>query len=691
MSDTKITDPKKAIEFVVDLFKPVIEAGATYQQELQLKLQVLESTDLGKRQIDRLWSELVQQVNKVKETVQAQNGKYIEALGTKFYVSAENELFVVTKNAEGKNEHRIIANGIIHVDKVEVVEDPLTKDTFLVGSVLIRNQHYPFRMRNAEYSANQSFGEKLNEATRTAFKFYDGELSTLRLFSKEANAPVHAVISRNFGWDGDRYLTPKLIISRDRIEQNAEKVIAMPSTVIARFLGFEHEPDQQKYRLTLKNFIENFLALQDPSVTYFVLAHVFLSLVHSRFRDLPRPIIWLGGRTGDGKSFIAIMAQNLLGDFPESADKSRKVSWTSSPKYISEQGVYFKDVIFLIDDYKRSNISPAEIRQIVQMIANISDGTGRGTLTRSRESNEQAVIRGLVIATAEDNPPLDAAGFARITLVPFPARPRNVGAGKELRAIRKDLPTIPPQFIQWFLNQNIEEFDEFNQRLRDHLQNKIVGSQNDLRIATMAAQSGLGFHLLTKFLVESNVWSNEEAEKREADFKRILEVHVVQMSTLATEEQASNLFLRVLSSLITAGEARIHGLDVDTPSDPAGGDRGALDQFGGRYVGFIKIGNEHKDTVYIDPEVAFNSVDRFLRAAGAEVGFTKNTIGKQLLGDGHFSRTPPNGSTVMKQRWMKVEPYVWPLKPSSLGLTLTEPPKSKPLDLPNPPMEGGLI
>lgn len=653
MSGEKIKGAERGMAFMREIFVPLIENNASFQDIIVAKLVVIERTCFKKRDVERIYNELVNELRSQVETT----SNSCSSLSYEFHVQ-ENPTIVsfVKHNDEGQDYRLPFSNAIIEIKLEERIEDPIDPQVRIRGDIRIDDENVKFDWSSARFSSNQLFNEDLHNAYCS--KVQCTSLDGLRAFAKVNSNPEIKQVSRVYGWnDKDEYLTPHLVIDKVGIRENKLKEIRFEEAFQAKNLCFENIQDEDKYNDLLGFFVENFSALHEPTLISFTLGHVFLAPVHAMFKHLPKVILWVHGRTGDGKSFIQQIPQNLFGDFPPAVD-DRKISWTSSIKYIALQCAYLKDVATIIDDYKDSNISKMERNQVSAFLANIFDSTGRGTLRKDRSINTQAVVRCLPMVNGEDLPPAEAATLARITIVKYPTRPRNFIAGKKLLNRLAELKGILPRYIHWFLNQDIVEFDAYFEDLKDQLFNHIQGAQNDIRIATTTAEYGLGFHLMTNFLVHRKVWSEEVALEKEQAFLDILKNHVVQMSLIASEEQGSNKFLRILKSLLSSGEVTIGGVRMCS----------ILDVKPGRQIGVTKEGNKHFGTIYIDPELALNSVEAFLRQGGAQgIGFTKQALGEQLKGDDFFSRDCEVGNTV-RVRLKDTNNYYWPLKRECLGI-----------------------
>ena len=130
--------------------------------------------------------------------------------------------------------------------------------------------------------------------------------------------------------------------------------------------------------------------------------------------------MWLVGLTGAGKSYLAKLFMNFFGDFPVSS--GRFTTWSSTPNYIQRQGYFFKDALFLVDDFKPEVIQPYQVVRILQTYA---DSTARGRFKSDSTTN----IAGPFAAcwcTGEDVPEHNASALARSVVVKVPQRSKDI-------------------------------------------------------------------------------------------------------------------------------------------------------------------------------------------------------------------------------------------------------------------------
>jgi hypothetical protein len=77
------------------------------------------------------------------------------------------------------------------------------------------------------------------------------------------------------------------------------------------------------------------------------------------------PLLWFSGLTGSGKSLLACLCANFFGDFG-GPGSGRHLSWKSTGKAIQSAGYYFRDALFLVDDYKREDVKHSDCVMVLQ-------------------------------------------------------------------------------------------------------------------------------------------------------------------------------------------------------------------------------------------------------------------------------------------------------------------------------------
>src|SRR5262249_39745360 len=135
--------------------------------------------------------------------------------------------------------------------------------------------------------------------------------------------------------------------------------------------------------------------------------------------------LWLVGLTGSGKSFAAKLFANFFGDFP--LESASFTTWGATGNFIQRQGYFFKDALYLVDDYKPELVKNQQ--EVVKVLQAYADNTARGRLRADATANVLRPIRGLMVCTGEDVPDQHASAVARSVIVKVPQQAKNLVAG----------------------------------------------------------------------------------------------------------------------------------------------------------------------------------------------------------------------------------------------------------------------
>ena len=236
----------------------------------------------------------------------------------------------------------------------------------------------------------------------------------------------------NFGWNAQsnsvefNFLVPSGRITAKGFEPNDDLLsirVDMGDEELARFLDMR-SLDRNELQRVKKQIIDDLLPLHDRTVTYSLLAASACSILQQFAPGVGRFALWLVGLTGSGKSFLSKLFMNFFGDFPMSS--GRFATWSSTPNYLQRQGYFFKDALYLVDDYKLEVVQHYNIVRILQTYA---DGTARGRLKSDATTNTSRPIRGLFISTGEDVPEHSASAMARSLVIKVPQREKDLGRG----------------------------------------------------------------------------------------------------------------------------------------------------------------------------------------------------------------------------------------------------------------------
>jgi Domain of unknown function (DUF927) len=443
--------------------------------------------------------------------------------------------------------------------QVTTLDDDV-RDTKFEGTITFRGQEYPFDLSASELADDRSLRTKVYATAGSQARIL-GKVSEFRDALSTRNDQTRATVTTNFGWNSDftAYLTPDGVVDKDgfRAYREDEERVDLSREQWARWLTLQSLPPV-RLRLTRKSIVADFLGLHEPTVTYSVLAAVALAPLIGFAEGKNRFSLWLRGLTGGGKSFLAKLAANFFGDFPIEMGV-RLGSWTSTANMLQHQGFFFRDAIYVVDDYKPENVKPAEA---IRLLQNYADGSARGRLNRDSSSKALREIRGFVLSTAEDVPEHSSSALARSIIVDLPQREKKLAKGGRCLERRPYYRGVMADFLRsTIVKKRRKVFVRRVDELHKLYYSQIAGRQNDARIAGNFALLGAAFEEIAAYLAD--VWPEAQGEARRF-VMRILPRLRDQMVDSVQEQQPSQVFVEELCSLLACQKVRIVGL-IDSP------------------------------------------------------------------------------------------------------------------------------
>src|SRR5262249_17056213 len=192
-------------------------------------------------------------------------------------------------------------------------------------------------------------------------------------------------------------------------------------------------------------------------------------------------------------------------DFSTSGEV-RTAAWSGSFNYIQREGHFFKDALYLVDDYKPE---VAQHQTVARVLQNYADNTARGRLRADATTNASRPIRGLLLSTGEDVPDYGASGVSRCIVVPVPQREKDVKLGMRCLGESKNYSAVMTDFMRWVIAEGRgQDFRDQVTHWRDCYYEDIAGQQNDIRIAGTIALLAAGFEQISEYLADA--WPEQE-------------------------------------------------------------------------------------------------------------------------------------------------------------------------------------
>jgi hypothetical protein len=466
----------------------------------------------------------------------------------------------VTGGIWDASKERFLSNFVLTIDQDVEVQDDIESSRVFHGRLVMAGRGSDFQIPSKDFADNNKLKAALF-ATGGPQVLINAGMDELRravtTISNRSGTISRRVVTTNFGWDKDgvEYRFPGGSI-RDGGFVPVDVVtgvdVDLAKEDLACHLGLKVLSPEELVRVK-RQVVEDLLPLHERPVTYSLLGATALAVLMRFAEGYGRPALWLTGLTGNGKSYAAKLFANFFGDFPVGG-VNRVATWTATPNYVQRQGSFFKDALYLVDDYKPENTLAYQVTRVLQ---NYADGTGRGRLRADATTNVTRPIRGLLVSTGEDIPEHSASVVARCIVVPVPQRKKDLERGKRCVAECHNYGGVTADFVRWLLaEKRIAVFSERLNQWQERYYTMVVGQQNDSRIASNFALLAAAFEQFAAYLGE--VWPGWEKEVRrftEEDLVGLMRDMLIEVK----EQQASEVFMSTLAELIRHGQVRLEG------------------------------------------------------------------------------------------------------------------------------------
>lgn len=630
-----------------DVIKKIIKKIAKQKSEIEKAQHINKLAKIigvSKRSISSEIQKLIKKNELTKKEIEQEQKDYF----------IKNDSYYYTKVTKYDHYDEQVSNFVIDIIREIEISDGYEKKRIFEGKIKGSGFCRDFVLDAKSYFNNNKLQEAIGDQAGTMAQFKPEDIKHIRLASLQLSNVKHESVLMQFGWtDDDIYLTPSVVITKDGIKENTEIKVDLSTAENARHLDMQILTDE-KFVKVARHIIDDLLMLQPIAITYPLIGHTFAPPVMRFLKDKTKPAKWERGITGCGKSYTAGLVQCFYGDFTK---EGSIVSWASTTNFIQTVGFHFKDALYLVDDFKQSNIK--DKNNVIKLLQSHADGTGRGRLKIDSSTKQTRPIRGLMLVTGEDTPGFEASILARMLISECKNKEKDLLRGERCTHYRKYYSGVMARFIHWFLRKNLK--DEISATVQNHTKTfykGIEGKQNDSRIAHNLALNFTGFFLFCSFMEDSGIITESDTSRMLDDITKIIySIRDRQIQTVQNE-QASNIFINTLSDLIANNRVFINSHYKDAnPKDLR------------NMVGFIKEGADQY--VYITPVIAFAEVQKVIAQGGGNLNFTKDAIGRQLLDDG-FLLLYEKGRTTKNVKFESHAHRVWVFKKSDLGLLKAE-------------------
>ncbi len=438
-----------------------------------------------------------------------------------------------------------------------------------------------------------------------------GSHKDLRIAAQElSSAPVATktiTISMGFNEQGV-YLAPGMSISAEGINGSPEVDVDLSEGNFSRNLGFM-PPDQDRIKNLVGHLHEEFLHLKAHSVTFPLIGHIVLASCASQIGKIgkQKPVMHLQGPSGGGKTFLGNLASSFYGAFED-----RPLPWTSTANAIESEGFFFRDALFLIDDFKTAIVDPNKVTRIIQNSAN-SQGRARLSSGGGYKLTPMRGVRGLILSTGEDFIS-DVESVVGRTLLISVEPSQNIKAGAACWHRRGEYRMLIPGLLQWLLSQD-NWFEVFDKRVNKGIENfrrYVANLSNGTRVASNWALNSYGFELFVRYSQHLGVIDEQRGQNLLNEYRQIVADHITAHADRLMLQDPVEVFFQVMSQKFAVGAVRVEGL---------------LEQKTGRLIGKLR---DKGNIVCLFPDPTLELLYGHFRSVGKRLPFTKETLRSAL-------------------------------------------------------------
>jgi L-rhamnose mutarotase len=520
----------------------------------------------------------------------------------------------------GKSEiWQLLSNFIVDIHTQVTRDDGINVNTSLKGNIVQGEDTIPFEI-DAKHMASP---DRLREAIYNALgnqALYCENYTFLQHAINKFTVSEKMLVREVFGYDDnfERYMTPSTIITASGAEKNNEVYIDLSSKELAQYLDIKTLDDNEYLKLH-KHINDDLLTLTDFGLSHSMLGHTMSPIIEPWLygEDPTRYVLFIKGASGEGKSFLAKVMSHFY-----SPNMITYENWGDTSNRITRAGYDFKDALYLVDDWKRSNIK--DMGGALGVLQSYADRSSRGRLNKDATLQKTMPIRGVLVITGEDIAEGQSSVLARTITLNYEQPRKDLLKGGRVLKNKKDYSAVTGRYISYILGmQNKEEhFQEFRIKQHAEFYDRIIGEHNDIRIARNYSLLLTSYHFFANWF-----WDAATAKRNEEELKNYFFTNMSYVVNVSADQRPAETFWETLNDLLAIGKLRIQtSASVDTSDAPKN---------------IPIIGFYGSNTVHILMKVALNEVEKYLKSSGESLAFSKTTIIEDLHKAGFLKNSKP--------------------------------------------------
>ncbi|MBE6725755.1 MAG: hypothetical protein E7576_11300 [Ruminococcaceae bacterium] len=365
-------------------------------------------------------------------------------------------------------------------------------------------------------------------------------------------------------------------------------------------------------------------------VMYPLLSMVFLSPLNSFLRQAgyePKFVFTLIGRTGSKKSTLSALMLSFFGQFTE---LSMPMSFADTPNSILYAVSHLDDVLTCVDDSHPSTKNDVDNMNLIaeKLVRGYGDRAQRNRLTSEISMRKTRPPQGNAIMTMEFVPAIGESSLARTFCIETTPESIDLKVLQDVQDHARDgvLQRCMYSFLCWekesyladgkdeaFIASLRESFAEARWMWRNRLTaGKIIFHD---RLPDTLACLTLGFRMLLRFLLDRKMLTEDQRQKRLAEFLTILTEHARKQSVAVVADKPTHVFLRNLFAMVDGGMVSI--TDREKPK-----------------IGNTVVGYEDDTYYYLLLDKSIGEVKRFCENTNQTFTLSSKALTKQLKEEG---------------------------------------------------------
>lgn len=376
---------------------------------------------------------------------------------------------------------------------------------------------------------------------------------------------------------------------------------------------------------------------------------LFASIWRAPLRELSNIdfSLFLMGPTGTFKSELAGIVQSHYGVHFNS--RNLPGNFTSTSNFLERKAYLAKDTCFVIDDFV-PNVTPNYVAE------NIFRGQGNNA-GRGRMKSDGFTLRNpsfprcLIVATGEDIP-LGQSLLPRLFILEVVRESVNTEVLTELQKTREmnSFALALASYIKWIASNFQMLKTQLPKKVADY-RNKFFSEQLHRRTPSTIASLFLGLDVFADFVVDVGVFN--ETEKKnflEKSWNALKRAAEKQLQFQECEDPVLR-WKELLLAALTSG--KVHLVSAETGMRPLfaeafgwlKNEEGYLTPHGER-IGWF---SEAKKEVWLNPDLAFSTIQRMASWQNSRVAIGKDTLWKRLADRGLILRDDGEKRNIQKR------------------------------------------